>query len=134
MNVGFGDELGGKVKREERVVSDFILAEMERKGSAILMLLVVVLAFFATMSVAQEYEIGFSTHGSGVAATDGECCDRCICLRTWPPRCRCLDEKSSSCSSSCTECQCDSSDPPQCTCADWKDHCDPPCIAMAKEN
>ncbi|KAK1276037.1 hypothetical protein QJS04_geneDACA023281 [Acorus gramineus] len=55
-----------------------------------------------------------------------DCCDLCICTRSLPPQCRCLDVKTY-CPSTWKKCICTKSIPPQCTTNEIKDHCDPPC-------
>ncbi|WOK98598.1 hypothetical protein Cni_G07310 [Canna indica] len=47
-----------------------------------------------------------------------ECCDMCLCTRSNPPQCQCMDMLVDSCHSNCKKCACTMSIPAQCRCFD----------------
>ncbi|KAF8408110.1 hypothetical protein HHK36_007252 [Tetracentron sinense] len=53
---------------------------------------------------------------------DLDCCVICICALSFPPQCRCTDNRPY-CFPSCKNCLCTKSNPPQCFCADIAEYC-----------
>ncbi|QCE12299.1 Proteinase inhibitor I12 [Vigna unguiculata] len=62
-----------------------------------------------------------------VKSTSTACCDLCVCTRSIPPQCRCLDIVENSCHSACDYCICATSEPPMCRCMDQNSFCYPSC-------
>ncbi|KAI4347420.1 hypothetical protein L6164_008235 [Bauhinia variegata] len=60
-----------------------------------------------------------------------KCCDNCICTKSIPPQCQCLDWKET-CYEGCKSCICRLIWPPQCRCFDVTDFCYPPCSSASE--
>ncbi|XP_028756494.1 Bowman-Birk type proteinase inhibitor-like [Neltuma alba] len=56
------------------------------------------------------------------SSSSSGCCDSCICTRSIPPQCQCLDV-GEDCHSACDKCLCTRSFPPQCRCSDITGFC-----------
>ena len=98
---------------------------MNKKATMIrLALLVFLLGFTATVNarfdptsfIAQVVSNGDATNYN-VKFTAITCCNKCICTKTIPSVCRCVDVVET-CRSGCYRCICPGSSPPQCYCDD----------------
>lgn len=66
------------------------------------------------------------SESSSESPSSSGCCDKCICTKSHPPKCQCMDI-GTSCHGACKSCICALSEPPQCRCYDINNFCYRPC-------
>ncbi|KAJ1408604.1 Proteinase inhibitor I12, Bowman-Birk [Sesbania bispinosa] len=114
--------------------------ELNKKGMVKVALLLFLLGFTATVDarfdpssvIAQVLPKGGAGDGSYyVKSTTTACCDNCVCTKSNPPQCQCVDVKET-CHSACKQCICYLKWPPACICTDITNFCYEPCDSSSK--
>nr|ADV40039.1 BBI inhibitor [Lathyrus sativus] len=106
---------------------------MNKKAMMKLALMVFLLGFTANVVNARFDSASFITqvfsNGDDVKSA---CCDTCLCTKSNPPICRCVDIRETR-HSACNSCVCTASIPPQCRCFDTTKFCYKACHDSKKE-
>nr|ADV40043.1 BBI inhibitor [Lathyrus sativus] len=106
---------------------------MNKKAMMKLALMVFLLGFTANVVNTRFDSASFITQvfSNGDDAKSA-CCDTCLCTKSNPPTCRCVDV-GETCHSACNSCICALSYPPQCQCFDTQKFCYKACHNSKKE-
>lgn len=122
--------LGSAHYSQKEKVRDREMMELKKVALVKVALLLFLLGFSATTADATRFDprsfitqVLPNNYYVKIKSTATACCDLCLCTKSNPPQCQCVDGSETGCHSCCKNCICNKKFPRTCFCGDITNFC-----------